>query len=55
MLDEMALQNPSKFAMFLSYANPCIFFGFHFVRTLFFSLMNALVYVENMANFEGFR
>ena len=42
MLDEMFQRNASKFAIFLEYENPCSFF--HFVL-LFFSLMNALVYI----------
>ena len=45
MLDEMTLWNASKFAIFLEYENPV--FVFHFVF-LYFSLMNALVYVDNL-------
>ena len=30
----MVQQNPSKFAIFYVYDNPCSFFGFSFVATL---------------------
>ena len=46
MLDEMFLQNDSKFAILLEYENSGNFFVFHFM--LYFivsSLMNALFYV----------
>ena len=46
MLDEMFQRNASKFAIFLEYENPCSFFRFSFRATLFFPLMNALVYVD---------
>ena len=36
MFDEMIQQNTSKFAIFLEYKNPCIFFHFSFHATLFF-------------------
>ena len=35
MLDEMPQRNASKFAIFLAYRNPCIFFRFSFCATLF--------------------
>ena len=44
MLDEMTLQNASKFATFLEYENPCSFFRFSFRAT--FSLTDALAYVD---------
>ena len=46
MLDEMLQRNASKFAILLEYENPCSFFRFSFRATLFFPLMNALVYVD---------
>ena len=46
MLDEMTKRNTSEFAIFLEYENPCSFFRFSFRATLFFPLMNALVYVD---------
>ena len=46
MLDEMFLWNTSKFAIFLEYENPSSFFRFSFRATLFFSPMNAQVYVD---------
>ena len=46
MLDEMTQRNTSKFAIFMEYENPPSFFHFSFCATLFFSLMNALVYVD---------
>ena len=46
MLDEMTQWNASKFAIFLEYEKPHSFFPFLFCATLFFSLMNALVYVN---------
>ena len=71
MVYEMFQQNASKFAIFLEYENPHSFvppFSFHFISshsTLFFPLINAMVYVnyvsrvfsysKNMANFEAFR
>ena len=44
MLDEMTQQNASKFAIFYIYENPKLLFSF--CATLFFPLMNALVYVD---------
>ena len=41
MLDEMFQLNDSKFAIHLEYENPC-----SFLAALFFSSMNALVYVD---------
>ena len=62
MLDEMFQQNASKFAILLEYENPRSFFRFSFRATLFFPLMNSLVYVEysstklkNEKNYVGFR
>ena len=46
MLDEMPKWNASKLAIFLEYENPHVFFRFSFRATLFFPLMNALVYVN---------
>ena len=46
MHDEMTLRHASKFAIFWEYKNPCSFFRFSFHATLFFPLMNALVYVD---------
>ena len=46
MLDEMALWKDSKFAILLEYENPRSFFHYFFCATLFFSLMNALVFVN---------
>ena len=46
MLDEMFLRNASKFTIFLEYQNPGSLFHFSFRATLFFPLMNALVYVN---------
>ena len=46
-LNEMFQQNPSKFAIFyVLEENPCSFFRFSFHATLYFYLMNALVYVD---------
>ena len=44
MLDEMTQRNTSKFAIFYTYENQKLLFSFRAI--LFFSLMNALVYVE---------
>ena len=46
MLDKMAWRNASKFTIFLEYENPCIcsLFRFSFCATLFFPLMNVLVW-----------
>ena len=44
MLDEMTQQHASKIAIFYAYENPKLLFSFY--ATLFFSLMNALVYVD---------
>ena len=45
MLDEMTRQNASKFAIFyIVYKSPKLLFPF--CATLFFPLMNALVYVD---------
>ena len=44
MLDEMFQRNASKLAIFLEHENSCTFFRFTFRATLFFLLMNALVY-----------
>ena len=46
MLDEMFQWNASKFAILLEYENPCSFFHFSFSETLYFYLMNTLVYVD---------
>ena len=46
MLDEMTERNASRFAIFLEYENVRTFFHFSFHATLFFPLMNALVYVD---------
>ena len=46
MLDEMFQRNASKFAILLEYENPHRIFHFSFRATLFFPLMNALVYVD---------
>ena len=46
MLNEMFQQNASKFAIFYVSENPCSFFRFSFHATLYFYLMNALVYVD---------
>ena len=43
-LDEMFKQNTLKFAIFLEHENPYSFFSF--CATLFFPLMNAMVYVD---------
>ena len=44
-LNEMFQRNASKFAIFYVKENPRSFFPFSFRATLYFSLMNALVYV----------
>ena len=41
-LNSLPQRNASKFAIFYEYENPKLLFPFH--ATLFFSLMNALVY-----------
>ena len=46
MLDEMTKQNASKFALFLEYKKTTRFFRFSFHATLFFPLINAVVYVD---------
>ena len=46
MLDEKFQQNASNFAIFYINENPKLFFHFSFGATLFFPLMNALVYVD---------
>ena len=45
-LNEMFQRNTSKFAIFYVSLNPCSFFRFSFRATLYFYLMNALVYVD---------
>ena len=45
-LNEMFQQNASKFAIFYVYENPYSFFRFSFRATLYFYLMNALIYVD---------
>ena len=54
---ECSGEKDSKFVILLEYENPCRFFRFSFHATLFFPLMNALVYVEmkNEKNYMGFR
>ena len=42
----MFQRNASKFAIFYASKNPCSFFRFSFRATLYFYLMNALVYVD---------
>ena len=44
--NEMLQQNASKFTIFYVSENPCSFFRFSFRATLYFYLMNALVYVN---------
>ena len=46
MLDKMTQQNASKFAILLVYENQHSICSFSFRATLFFPLMNALVYVN---------
>ena len=46
MLDENFQQNASEFVIFYIHENPKLLFLFLFHATLFFSLMNALVYVN---------
>ena len=47
MLVEMTRSNASKFTIFyIVYENPKFFFHSLFCATLFFHLMNALVYVD---------
>ena len=45
-LNLMPKRNASKFAIFYVWENPCSFFRFSFHATLYFYLMNALVYVD---------
>ena len=45
-LNEMFQQNASKFAIFYVSENTCSFFRFSFRATLYFCLINALVYVD---------
>ena len=47
-LNEMFQRNTSKFAIFYVKENPCSFFHFSFRATLYFYLMNALVYVVDI-------
>ena len=46
MLDEKFQRNTSKFAIFYIYENLKWLFRFSFLTTLYFSIMNALVYVD---------
>ena len=48
-LNKMFQPNASKFAIFYVPETPCSFFRFSFRTTLYFYLMNALVYVYAMA------
>ena len=45
-LNKMLQRNTSKFAIFYVQENPHSFFRFSFRATLYFYLMNALVYVD---------
>ena len=45
-LNEMFQRNASKFAIYYVKENPCSFFRFSLRATLYFYLMNALVYVD---------
>ena len=45
-LNKMFQQNASKFAIFYVQENTCSFFRFSFRATVYFYLMNALVYVD---------
>ena len=46
LLDDLTQQNTSKISIFLEYENLHSFFQFLFHATLFFSLINALEYVD---------